>query len=131
AFKYFSVITMICAIVMAPLWPAFTEANAKGDLIWIRHTVGRLLKFCTLMLVIGFFMLLLSERVYRFWVGSQVKIPFTLSFVLFLFTVLNTYRTIFSFYFNGTGKIMLQLYLVVSSGLINIPLSIYLGKLMG
>jgi O-antigen/teichoic acid export membrane protein len=131
AFKYFSVITMICAIVMAPLWPAFTEANAKGDLIWIKHSVGRLLKFCTLMLVMGFFMLLLSDRAYRFWVGSQVEIPFTLSFVLFLFTVLNAYRTIFSFYFNGTGKIMLQLYLVVSSGLINIPLSIYLGKLMG
>src|SRR5690606_28872002 len=55
AFKYFSVITMICAIVMAPLWPAFTEANAKGDLIWIKHSVGRLLKFCTLMLVMGFF----------------------------------------------------------------------------
>ncbi len=131
AFKYFSIITMLCAIVMAPFWPAFTEANAKGDIIWIKQSVSKLLKFCVLMLVLGVFMLLFSSLVYRLWVGKQVEIPFALSFVLFVFTVLNTYRTIFSFYFNGTGKILLQLYLVVSSGLLNIPLSIYLGKMMG
>ena len=131
AFKYFSVITMICAIVMAPFWPAFTEANAKGDESWIRHSVHNLLKFCLLMLVLGVIMLLLADIIYKLWVGPELEIPFSLSFMLFLFTVLNTYRSIFSFYFNGTGKIMLQLYLVVFSGLLNIPLSIFLGKVMG
>jgi O-antigen/teichoic acid export membrane protein len=131
AFKYFSIITMVCAIVMTPFWPAFTDANAKGDNLWIRQTVQKLLKFCVLMFVAGLVMLLCADFVYKLWVGNKIFVPFSLSFVLFVLTILNTYRSIFSFYFNGTGKIMLQLYLVVISGLLNIPLSIYLGKMMG
>ena len=79
----------------------------------------------------GLLMLMASNLVYKFWVGPEIQIPFSLSFVLFLFTVLNTYRSVFSYYFNGTGKIMLQLYLIVFSGLLNIPLGIFLGKCYG
>lgn len=131
AFKYFSVLTMICGIVMAPFWTAFTEANAKDDIPWIKRTVHHLLKFCVLLFFGGLTMLLVSNFVYSFWVGPEIQIPFSLSFVLFAFTVINTYRSVYSFYFNGTGKIMLQLYLIAVSGLVNIPFSIFLGKMMG
>lgn len=131
AFKYFSVITMIGAIVMAPFWPAFTEANAKGDDGWIRSTVKVLVKFSFVMLVLGLMMLILSSVAYKYWVGTAVKIPFSLSLLLFIFTVLNTFRSILTFYFNGIGKIMVQLYLVAIAGIINIPLAIFLGRLYG
>jgi O-antigen/teichoic acid export membrane protein len=131
AFKYFSVLTMICGIVMVPFWTAFTEANAKDDSLWIRKTIHNLLKFCILMFFAGLTMLLLSNFIYKLWVGPNIHIPFSLSFILFVFTVLNTYRSVFSFYFNGTGKIMLQLYLIIISGLLNIPFGIFLGKILG
>ena len=131
AFKYFSVLTMICGIVMAPFWTAFTEANAKDDIPWIRRTVRHLLKFCVLLFFAGLLMLLLANVVYSFWVGPEIQIPLSLSFMLFAFTVINTYRSVYSFYFNGTGKIMLQLYLIITSGLLNIPLGIFLGKTLG
>mgnify|MGYP006951079486 CR=1 FL=1 len=131
AFKYFSVLTMICGIVMGPFWTAFTEANAKADIPWIRGTVQNLLKFCVLLFFAGLTMLLLSNFVYSFWVGPKIQIPFSLSFMLFAFTVINIYRSVYSFYFNGTGKIMLQLYLIIISGLVNIPLGIFLGKRLG
>ncbi|MEJ5961286.1 MATE family efflux transporter [Pedobacter immunditicola] len=131
AFKYFSILTMICGIVMAPFWTAVTEAHAKGDIPWIRRTVHHLMKFCMALFFAGLLMLLLANFVYSFWVGPEIHIPFSLSFLLFVFTVINTYRSVYSFYFNGTGKIMLQLYLISVSGLVNIPFSIFLGKLMG
>jgi len=131
AFKYFSVITMVCSIVMAPIWPAFTEAHAKGDQEWIRLTVNRLLKFCLIILIGGAVMLALSAIVYKFWVGKEIVIPFSLSLALYAFTVINSYRTVFCFYLNGIGKITLELYIIVSAGLLNIPLGIYMGKLWG
>ena len=131
AFKFFSVITMVSAIVMAPIWPAFTEANAKEDYPWIKLTISRLLKFCMLIFIIGALMLLVSPYVYRFWVGNKIVVPFTLSAVLFAFTIINTYRSIFCFYLNGIGKIQLELYIIVISGLLNIPLGIFFGKLWG
>lgn len=131
AYKYFSVITMVGAIVFAPFWAAFTDAHTKGEFQWIRNSVKRLLQFTALMTGVGLVMLLAASTVYRLWVGKAIAIPFSLSLMLFLLTVLNIYRSIFSYYFNGTGKIMLQLYLVVSCGLLNIPLSIYLGRQYG
>lgn len=131
AFKYFSVITMVCSIVMAPIWPAFTEAHTKGDQQWIRLTVNRLLKFCLLILIGGAAMLTLSPFVYKLWVGKEIAVPFSLSAVLYAFTVINTYRTVFCFYLNGIGKITLELYIIVTAGLLNIPLGIYMGKLWG
>lgn len=131
AFKYFSVITMVCSIVMAPIWPAFTEAHAKGDQEWIRLTVTRLLKFCLIVLVGGAVMLGLSDMIYKIWVGKEIMIPFSLSFALYAFTVINTYRTVFCFYLNGIGKITLELIIIVGAGLLNIPLGIYMGKLWG
>ena len=44
---------------------------------------------------------------------------------------LRTYRTIFNYYMNGKGKVMLQLYLVLISGVINVPLGIYWCKRYG
>lgn len=131
AFKYFGIITMISVIIMTPLWPAFTAANAKKDFGWIEQTVGKFEKLSLLIFLLGLMMLLVSERVYNAWVGSKVQVPFYLSLVLCFYTCLNTYRTIFCYYANGVGKIKIQLILIVTSGLINIPLAIFLGGWLG
>lgn len=131
AFKYFGVITMISVIVMTPLWPAITDANAKKDYSWIKKTVSKFEKISFLVFLLGLVMLLFSERVYAMWVGSKVQVPFSLSLVLCFYTCLNTYRTIFCYYANGVGKIKIQLLLIVLSGLLNIPLAILLGRALG
>lgn len=131
AYKYFGVITMLSGIIMTPFWPAFTEAHVKQDYDWIKKTVVRLEKLCLLIFVLSAIMLLLSGRIYKLWVGNKVSVPFSLSLVLAFYTALNTYRTIFCYYANAVSKIRVQLLIVLGSGLINIPLGIYLGKLFG
>jgi O-antigen/teichoic acid export membrane protein len=131
AFKYFGIITMISVIIMTPLWPAFTAANAKKDFSWIEQTVGKFEKLSLLIFLLGLLMLLVSGKAYEAWVGNKVQVPFYLSVVLCFYTCLNTYRTIFCYYANAVGKIKIQLILIVTSGLINIPLAIFLGKWLG
>lgn len=131
AFRYFSVITMLTAIVMAPIWPAITEAQAKGDIEWIKLTVIRLLRFCLVLGLLGLLMLMGSKILYKFWVGPDIHVPFSLSLVLFAFTMINAYRTVFCYYLNGVGKITVEIYIIVGSGLLNIPLGIALGKTLG
>jgi O-antigen/teichoic acid export membrane protein len=48
-----------------------------------------------------------------------------------LYVILNAWCAIFSHFLNGVGKIKLQLYSGAFGALINIPLSIYLGKHLG
>ncbi|MBC8986178.1 oligosaccharide flippase family protein [Pedobacter sp. N36a] len=131
AYKYFGVITMISAIVMTPLWAAYSEANTKGDYDWIRKTVKNLNWLCLGLAVLAVIMALISPLIYKFWVGEKIYIPLSLSLVLAFYTVWNTYRTIYIYYLNGIGVIKIQVYLVLISGILNIPLAIYLAKLFG
>lgn len=131
AFKYFGVITMISAIVMTPLWPAFTDAHARRDHEWIKKTVVKFEKISVLIFLLGLLMLLASQKLYDVWIGGDVQIPFTLSAILCFYTTLNTYRTIFCYYAVGVGKVKVQLLLIVCSGILNVPLAVVLGKLIG
>ncbi len=131
AFKYFSVISMLSTILMTPFWAAFIEAGIRKDHEWIMRTVKQLEKICLALFALSLLMLAVSPYVYRLWLGTNVSIPFSLSLAIAIYMSLLTYRTIFNYYINGVGKVMLQLYLVIISGLINIPLAIFLCKWKG
>ncbi|MBJ6118423.1 MATE family efflux transporter [Pontibacter sp. BT310] len=131
AFKYFGVITMLSGIIMTPFWSAFTDAYTRQDFKWIKSTVKRLEKICLILLALCLLMVVMSSYAYELWLGDKVFVPLTLSVVLAFYTIVNLYRTIYCFYLNGIGKIGLQLYLVISAGLLNIPIALYFGSLWG
>ncbi|RYF97231.1 MAG: amino acid adenylation domain-containing protein, partial [Chitinophagaceae bacterium] len=131
AYKYFTVITMISGIIMTPLWPAFTQANIKGDTVWIKKMIKKMQKICLFVFLLSMVMLVVSPIVYNLWIGDKVHIPWMLSLVLAIYTSLNTYRTVYCYYANAVGKINVQLIIVLTAGVLNIPLGIFLGKLYG
>lgn len=131
AFKYFSIISMGFGIVMTPFWSAFTEAWTKKDIPWIKNTVKRLMQLWGLISIVTLLMLFSANFVYRFWVGKELEVPISISIVMAISVVLNSWCGIFSHFLNGVGKIKLQLYFGGLSALLNIPLSIFLGKNLG
>ncbi|MGC4034412.1 MAG: MATE family efflux transporter [Chitinophagaceae bacterium] len=131
AYKLFSVITIAFSIVITPLWSAFTEAYTNQDFGWIRTTLSKLRKFWVVLVLITTAMLIASPLLFKLWMGDKVKIPFSLSLALSFYIIVFSWQTIHVYFLNGIGKIRLQLYLVIISGLINIPIAIYLGKAIG
>ncbi len=131
SFKLFSVITMIFSIIAGPLWSAFTDAYAKEEFAWIKTTLSKMKKVWGLLIIFTILVLLSSPWIYKMWVGSSVTIPFALSAAMSSYVIVYIWQTIHVFFLNGIGKIKLQLYLVIFSGLINIPLAIILGKKIG
>ena len=131
AFRYFSVLMMLFAIVVSPFWSAFTEAWVKREISWIKKTMSMLFKFWGILFFLGLVMLLLSPVIYKVWIGEKVVIPFTLSAMVCFWTLLNVWNGIFSHLLNGLGKINIQLILGISSAIINVPLAIYFGMKVG
>lgn len=131
AFKYFGIITMGFSILITPFWSAVTDAYHKEDFTWIKSTLKRLQQFWILTAIAGVVMLLASNYVYKIWVGEEIKIPFVLSFAMMLYVLLSSWCSIFVFFLNGIGKIKLQLYGGIFGGIVNIPLSIFMGKAWG
>ena len=131
SFKLFSVVTMIFFIIATPLWSAFTDAYVKSDFEWIKTVLSKMRKIWYLLIIFSIMILLTSPFIYKLWVGDSVKVPFALSVAMCIYGIVYIWQTIHVFLLNGIGKIKLQLYLVIFTGLINIPLAIFLGKKIG
>jgi O-antigen/teichoic acid export membrane protein len=130
-YKYFGIITMIFGIIMMPFWSAFTEAWTKSDIQWIKQTLRKLKIWWLIMGVITMIMLVFSNFAYRIWVGSEIKIPLSVSIVVAAYVIINTWNGIYSQFLNGVGKIKLQLYSGFWGMILNIPMAILLGRKIG
>jgi O-antigen/teichoic acid export membrane protein len=116
---------------MVPLWSAFTEAWVKKDVEWIEGTLKKLRIWWLVMSFITIILLIFSNFVYRVWVGSEIKIPFTISLVMAAYIIINAWNGIYSHFLNGVGKLRIQLYTAVAGSYLNIPLAIFLAKNAG
>jgi O-antigen/teichoic acid export membrane protein len=131
AYKLFSVIVMAFTIIMTPFWSAFTDAYTKGDVDWINIVLNKIKKIWLLFTVASVFLFIASPFIYKLWLHGKVAIPVSLSLAMMLYVIATCWQTIYVFFLNGIGKLRLQLYLVVITSIINIPIAIFLGKFMG
>jgi len=128
AYRYFSMITMGFEIILVPLWTAFTDAYVKKDISWIKNTIRYLLLIWGGIIVFSAVMLVFSGIFYRFWVGTAVTIPFSMSALLAGYVILATWCNLWAYFINGTGKIRISLYIAVFQAVANIPLAIFLAR---
>lgn len=131
SFKLFSVVTMAFSIIVTPLWSAFTDAYAKDDIDWIKATISTMKKIWLILSLLTAILLVSSPWIFKLWLGDKVNVPFALSVAMSSYVIVYIWQTFHVFFLNGIGKVKLQLYLVVLSSLINIPLAIFLGKKFG
>ncbi|MDD5053069.1 MAG: polysaccharide biosynthesis C-terminal domain-containing protein [Sulfuricurvum sp.] len=131
AFKYFSVLTMVISIVLTPYWSGFTDAYVKNDLLWIKSAIANLGKIIIGMVGVGLIMILFSDSIYLIWVGSKIEVPYLLTILMGINTMIMMLAQLVSTILNGIGKVKLQMYLGIFGAMINIPLSLFLATTMG
>lgn len=131
AFKYFSLGNVLFIIMVSPYWSAFTDAYAKNDMEWIRQADRRMQMI--LLYMSGFIVALYfcSSVFYKLWVGHSVTIPGSLSLSMTVFVIVVNWQSMCAVALNGIGKLRLQLILVVITSLANIPLSVWLIRMVG
>lgn len=130
-YRYFSVLIMGFSIIITPFWSAFTDAWHKSDLTWIHNIMKNLYKVFIVILVVSIIMLVFSNYIYHLWIGKDMNIPFVISFLVLIATLINIWNGIFSQFLNGVGKVRVQLIIGLAAAVINVPLSIFLGLKMG
>jgi len=131
AFKLFSIIIMVLNIILTPFWAAFTEAYAKNDMAWIKAVLSKMKKIWLLLSLGTIILFFAAPYLYKAWLHQAIQVPLSLNLVMAVYVMAYGWQTIHVFLLNGIGKIRLQLYLVIFSSIVNIPLAIFLGKKMG
>jgi O-antigen/teichoic acid export membrane protein len=131
-YRYFSVLYMFFGIILTPLWNSYTEAYTSMDFKWIRSAVINQLKILPFFILLIILMIYLYNPLFNIWIGKSYKeINFTLVFLFGIQSFLSIWNNIFGTVLNGISKVRLSTILVVTSALINIPLSIYFAKNIG
>ena len=136
-YKYFSILLMLFVIITNQLWPAFIEANASGDLKWMKGTIRNVVRIWMLSVVIGMIMLAFSDRFYYYWINiwqeeeKVLEFPFSVSLFICISVSLTNWVNAFNLVLNGTSKIRLQMFTMVFAAMVNIPLSILFADTLG
>ncbi|REC63108.1 hypothetical protein DRF65_07750 [Chryseobacterium pennae] len=108
-FKYFSILTMLMAIFMTPLWSAVTDAYAKKDYQWIKDAEKKYRNIALGLAVLGLIMLMGASLVYDLWLGKDhITIPFSISLCMFLFTALSFFGSVYCIILNGISALDVQ-----------------------
>lgn len=130
-FKYFNIITLAFNLILGPMWPAYTNAYALGDMLWIKNGIKKSRLVWALLSVAAILMLVCSPFVYKIWVGDSVQIPFALSLVMAIYVIVGNWNNIYAQMLAGVGKIRLSIINSIFNALVFIPLSIYLSRKLG
>ena len=130
--KVFQVLIVVFTVVLSASWNLYSEAIMKKDFNWIKGNLKKMNSYFLGILIFGLFLFYFIEEILNIWIGQGlVEIPKGLAFCNLLYTFIFCFTNIYMFFINASNKINLQMYLYIFGALINIPLSIFLVRLLG
>jgi len=130
-FKLFSIITITHGTIVAPLWSAYTDAYAKGDIRWIRNVLKKLNILMIPIIIAVIILIIFARDIVNIWIGSNIKFPHLLVVFMGIYTVISVWNNNFGYILAGIGKVRLGSIYTPITGAINIPLSIYFAYRIG
>ncbi len=133
ALRLFAIPGLAVSFVLAPLWPAFSDAFARDDYVWIRRSVRRAVLWgAGVNIPAALVLVLLGQRLVDLWVGpGEVAMPSMLLLSFGLWTAINTISGPLAMLLNGAHVVRFQVVCAISMALVNLPLSIVLTQWVG
>jgi O-antigen/teichoic acid export membrane protein len=101
-FKYFSVLSMVMALLMTPIWSAVTDAYTKKDYSWIIKIEKKFRAISFALVGLGFIMLITSSYAYDLWLGKErIQISFQISLFMYVWTSVSVVGSLYCTILNG------------------------------
>jgi O-antigen/teichoic acid export membrane protein len=130
--KFFGVVFMLVSIAISPLWPAYGEALARGDVGWVRSVfLGSLRLTFVITAPLSLLLALAGPWILKVTVGKSLHAPPSLLGALALWAVVAAISAPMAMLLNGAGVLREQTIIVVVASLTNLALSIFLTRRLG
>jgi O-antigen/teichoic acid export membrane protein len=130
--RLFTIAPVVIAIAVMPLWPAYGEAIPRGDLQWVRRTLGRsLVVALAASIPIALLLLAFASPIIDVWAGPEIDPSFSLLAGLAAWSVLSSVGAAIAVFLNGAGIMRLQVICAVLMAVTNLVLSIVLAHKIG
>lgn len=130
-YQLFNLLVFAHGILLAPLWSAYTDAFAKGDLPWVRRMLRRMNWLMVPVVLLSIGGAIGGRAACAIWLGRDLDFPPLLFELMAVYAVIAIWNNVYAYFLNGIGDVDLQLWLAVIAGALNIPLSIWFARTVG
>ena len=128
AYRYIHIVFVVFSTICIPFWSATTDAYSRGDVEWLRKSSQKLNLLMVGVVVALFILIVISDFVYKIWIGNDVIIPkdLTISVALYIFVLILSQR--YSYILNGLGILKIQLIFTVAATILFLPIAWHVCK---
>ena len=131
-YRLFSIFTVVLTFFLGPLWPAYAEARARGDVAWVKRTLRRSMIVSIAFNILAALVLVFAGRwIIQLWVKGAVAPTKTLMVAFALYLIVTGLHAPLSYLLNGLSIVRFQLVCWIAMAVSNLALSIWLTKLYG
>ncbi|QEP43546.1 polysaccharide biosynthesis protein [Ectothiorhodospiraceae bacterium BW-2] len=130
--RMFQFVSLPLSIMNSPLWAAYAEAKARGDIRFIKRTLA-ISFFGTLGLAVIISSLIwsVSGFLLQHWIGTSVDIPDGLILAFAIWAVFEASGTAYAIFLNGIHLVRPQVLAVIIFCVIALPGKIALAPIFG
>jgi O-antigen/teichoic acid export membrane protein len=130
--RLFMVVPMLVSLALAPLWPAYREAIARGDTAWVRRTLRRS-TLVTFVATAGssLFLVVTGDTIIHIWVGDSISPSTALLVGLGLWAIAYSMSNALAMLMNAADAIRVQAVLATLMAVSNALISIALVQRIG
>jgi len=131
-YRLFSIVTVMVSFFLLPLWPAYGEAIARGDIPWVRRTLHRSI-IATLAFngTAGVLLMCFGKWIMRKWVGDAISPTYSLLLPFAIYLLVTGMLGPFSMLLNGMRVVRFQVLCFCMMAVTNLGLSIVLTRHIG
>lgn len=130
-YKVFYMAVQIHAIVIMPMWSAYTEAAARKDITWIKTTMRRINGLTAVFsagVIVGIF---LFEPLAAVWLGKRLDYGKPLIIIVAIYMIAQMIGNNYSSFLCGVGHIKTSTIIAAIGAVLNIPLSVFFAQSCG
>lgn len=130
--KLFFSVSMLFSLVLAPLWPAYREAIASGDMQWVRRVFLKSMRLALFISIpSSLILVLLGGKIIELWVGRDATPSTGLLVGCGIWMVFLTAGSALAALLNSMQLLRIQLTVAISAATMNIVLTIWLIRIIG
>lgn len=124
--RLFQFVTQPLAIINMPLWGAYADAHAKGDVTFIRRTLKASMLLTLAASAIGVLVVFASsDWILHHWTRGRVEVPALFIAIFALWTVFECCGGAFAMFLNGVQIVRQQVIVVIVFCVLVLPLKIF------
>jgi O-antigen/teichoic acid export membrane protein len=130
--RLFGVVGAILGMALMPLWPAYGDAIARGDLSWTRRTLKlSLVLSISGAVILGFFLVVAGPTLIDWWVSGAVSVSFALIAALWAWKVMEAVGNAVAMFLNGVNQLRVQVACALATATSSIALKVWLTAHIG